>query len=413
MKGGNIFSRLGLKVKKEKEAKETNPQPHPVRHVSPVSKPLVPETPPSGKPGPWTLDPFGPTVGLEEGERMQRPRVEMSEKKRAFSKDALILNALFADLLRIVCGHLKEDKDYLAFRHSCVDFFKVTEAEQKRMDGLYLRYVMRIMMIRDSMRYQACEGRPYISAEDLLVVPKVEMCVGKTQRFPPRPKGPELDSITDLVALVKNGHVQGNLEEWLEMATAEHASIGSFALVAQKLMAISGPAEMLHEALLCAQEEIGHAELAFAVATALGAAQPQPVYAPHTVFISNDEERVLVETIEEGCVEESIGALDAARKSDNSTCPILASVWKRVAIDEAYHASFGWRVVSYLVEKDDSKKRLDLFKQTFDQSLSKRGTDSFAIMLNNLVSRGESVEPPSTSSVMGTVLSILRQSIFE
>lgn len=185
------------------------------------------------------------------------------------------------------------------------------------MDAVYERYVQKIWEKKRRMR--AKKGRPYIGEEDDLVVPTVEMCEAKTKAFPPRPKGPELDSIADLVALVKNGPVQGDLEEWLEMATAEHASIGSFALVAQKLMAISGPAEMLHEALLCAQEEIGYAELAFAVARGLGAPQPQPVYAPHTVFISNDEERVLSETIEEGCVEESIGALDAARKSDNST----------------------------------------------------------------------------------------------
>lgn len=83
--------------------------------------------------GPWKLTTADMPWQHKDVSLIQRPRVEMAEK-RAFSNrggDALILEALFADLLRIVCGHLEEDKDYLAFRHSCVDFSKLPRRSRK------------------------------------------------------------------------------------------------------------------------------------------------------------------------------------------------------------------------------------------------------------------------------------------
>ncbi len=99
------------------------------------------------------------------------------------------------------------------------------------------------------------------------------------------------------------------------MALAEHASIGSFAVTAQKLCAAGAPAAMISEALTCAQEEIGHAELALAVARALGASHRdcEPVYRPHQVSVSGDLELLLHDTLQEGCLMETIGALEAAR----------------------------------------------------------------------------------------------------
>jgi hypothetical protein len=63
------------------------------------------------------------------------------------------------------------------------------------------------------------------------------------------------------------------------------------------------------------QEEIGHAELAFAVARVLGWSNAaEPVYTPHGVTVSGDMDALLRDTLEEGCLMETVGALDAARR---------------------------------------------------------------------------------------------------
>ena len=70
--------------------------------------------------------------------------------------------------------------------------------------------------------------------------------------------------------------------------------------------------------LLLAQEEIGHAELAFAVARTLGWCNAlEPVYTLHNVCVNGDIETLLHDTLEEGCLMETVGALDAARRADS------------------------------------------------------------------------------------------------
>eukprot|EP01124_Arcella_intermedia_P013163 TRINITY_DN19579_c0_g1_i1.p1 TRINITY_DN19579_c0_g1~~TRINITY_DN19579_c0_g1_i1.p1 ORF type:complete len:297 (+),score=59.68 TRINITY_DN19579_c0_g1_i1:126-893(+) len=142
---------------------------------------------------------------------------------------------------------------------------------------------------------------------------------------------------------------------WLNSGKAEHASIASFALFSQKLMAIGAPTHMVSRALQCAQEEIGHAKMCFELSAAYKGEEVKGVdqnfnisYDTQTVKVSNDTKKVFQDTVLEGCLMETLSALDAARKAGQQGDPVLGAVWRRIAVEEGGHSGFAWNVVQWI-----------------------------------------------------------------
>jgi hypothetical protein len=107
----------------------------------------------------------------------------------------------------------------------------------------------------------------------------------------------------DVTSLSHEERVQ-RAHKWTEAGKSEHASIASFALFAQKLLAIGAPAHLVTEALQCAQEEITHAAFAFTLASAYAGHQVVPsTYDAHTMTVAPELMRIIEDTIREGCVE--------------------------------------------------------------------------------------------------------------
>jgi hypothetical protein len=122
---------------------------------------------------------------------------------------------------------------------------------------------------------------------------------------------------------------------------------------------------MVTESLLCAQEEALHAHLAFHLASSLAppsSSLPSLIqattYPPHTCSITGDVASLLTETIYEGCVEETLGALRAAKEAGREEeDPAFRQFWSRIAADEAYHASYAWRIVKVWREGGGKEKK--------------------------------------------------------
>lgn len=157
---------------------------------------------------------------------------------------------------------------------------------------------------------------------------------------------------------------------WSEIGRSEHAAIASFGLYAQQLLAVGAPMDMVREAFLAADEEMGHAALSFALAEGFANARcPVPTYEQHNLSVSPSFEALIRETVNHGSLEETLGALDAARKAHPATLdsatfaaaeipsqdPIVQAVWARIAVDEAHHASFGWRVLQWALKADRNR----------------------------------------------------------
>lgn len=133
--------------------------------------------------------------------------------------------------------------------------------------------------------------------------------------------------------------------QWRHAAQMEHASIASFGQFALQLLALGAPAELVERAHVAALDEIEHARICFALASAYGGERcgPGPLDAITGGFAS-DLEAVVCANVEEGCVGETLAALEAREAARLAGDPTVASALEAIAFDEEQHAQLGWSV---------------------------------------------------------------------
>lgn len=140
-------------------------------------------------------------------------------------------------------------------------------------------------------------------------------------------------------------------ELWLEAALAEHASVASFARVAQELLALGAPPTLVEANLRAGIDEIAHAQTCFTVASRL---LGRPV-GPGALPIPQPRDLTVVElavsTFLEACVEESLGAMTARVAAMACVDPEDAVHLHRIAEDEAGHAALGWQTLRWAIDE--------------------------------------------------------------
>jgi hypothetical protein len=128
--------------------------------------------------------------------------------------------------------------------------------------------------------------------------------------------------------------------EWIELGKSEHASVASFSLFAQKLLAVGAPPHLVSESLTCALEEIDHARFSFSLASAFYGHPVAPsTYSAHSITVFPDLLSLVEDTIKEGCVQEMVSALEAGRRAVEEQDEVVKRVWEKVVEDEAHHAA--------------------------------------------------------------------------
>jgi len=137
---------------------------------------------------------------------------------------------------------------------------------------------------------------------------------------------------------------------WLRDAQVEHSSVAEFSRIAADLIALGAPPDLLRDTFAAAQDEIRHAEHAFALASyyadeALGPA-PLPLPA-HTVRGARD---LAIRTFVDGCVEETVGALLVRSAAERCEDPVVQAVLRATAADESSHAALAWRTLAWILE---------------------------------------------------------------
>lgn len=139
-------------------------------------------------------------------------------------------------------------------------------------------------------------------------------------------------------------------ELWLEAALAEHASVASFARVAQELLALGAPPALIEANLRAGLDEIEHAQACFTIASRLlgRAVGPGalPIPAPRVLTVVE----LAVSTFLEACVEESLGAMTARVAAEACVDPADAAYLHRIAEDEAGHAALGWQTLRWAID---------------------------------------------------------------
>jgi len=156
---------------------------------------------------------------------------------------------------------------------------------------------------------------------------------------------------------------------WTTAAQMEHASVGSFSRFSLQLLAVGAPPSLLERAHLAALDEIKHAELCFSLATVYAgrAVGPGPLRVDERGFRAWDLVSVAVATVEEGCVGETIAAIEAETASELAVDDAVKLVLTRIHEDEARHAELAFSFVRWAAETGGAPVKsalADAFRRT-------------------------------------------------
>jgi hypothetical protein len=147
--------------------------------------------------------------------------------------------------------------------------------------------------------------------------------------------------------------------EWTKVGLAEHASVAAFARFTLHLMSIGAPARLIERSNSAMADETLHAKLAFALASAYAGCDvgPGPL-AIDGAFSRSSFDDILVAAIREGCIGETVAAIEATAAAEHAADPDVRRVLERIAADEARHAELAWQFVRWAVERsaDDARR---------------------------------------------------------
>jgi hypothetical protein len=137
-------------------------------------------------------------------------------------------------------------------------------------------------------------------------------------------------------------------EAFAQAARLEHASVAAFARFSLQLMSLGAPPELLVASARAQLDEVAHAQGCFALATRYWgeAVGPGPLVVQGALD-SMDVESIVVTAIAEGCIGESVAALEAREALVRCQDPETTQLLTRIAADEAEHAALAWRFVAW------------------------------------------------------------------
>ncbi|MEZ4382866.1 MAG: ferritin-like domain-containing protein, partial [Nannocystaceae bacterium] len=139
---------------------------------------------------------------------------------------------------------------------------------------------------------------------------------------------------------------------WTADGLAEHASVASFARFILELLAVGAPAELVSAAQRALAEEIEHARLCFALASAYRGAPvgPGPLAIDAALDGGGDLRSIVARALVEGCIGETLAALQAGVAAASTGDPAVAAALQSIADDELEHAALAWSFVRWAID---------------------------------------------------------------
>ena len=138
---------------------------------------------------------------------------------------------------------------------------------------------------------------------------------------------------------------------WTRAAQDEHASIAAFNLFSMQLLGLGAPARLVADAQRAAMDEVEHARLCFALASAYGDEPIGPGRLAMSSAVDVDLVAFAVATFVDGCVGEGAAALIAREAAAGCVDPHLRAALTRLADDEQRHAELAWSTVAWAVHR--------------------------------------------------------------
>ncbi len=206
-------------------------------------------------------------------------------------------------------------------------------------------------------------GRPYLVDDQ----PRVASVLRGTESRWAEGERPRVDDLTaaERAALAA---------AWTADALAEHASVASFSRFSLALLAVGAPGDLLHLAHGAALDEVRHAQLCFALASAYAGEPLAPGRFPagEAMEVGASLAALAVSTVREGCIGETVAAVLAAEQLARATDPAVRAALAEIAADEARHAELAWRTVAWAVETGGCEVRTAV-SRAFGEAVAKPG----------------------------------------
>lgn len=138
-------------------------------------------------------------------------------------------------------------------------------------------------------------------------------------------------------------------QAWTELALMEHASIAAFARFTLQLLSLGAPPDLVERSNAAQVDETRHARVCFAIASAYGAKSvgPGALRIDGALEETSSLLDVLVNVIEEGCIGETIAALEAAEAREHAIEPAVRRELLSISRDELRHAELAWSFVEW------------------------------------------------------------------
>jgi hypothetical protein len=197
--------------------------------------------------------------------------------------------------------------------------------------------------------YHVCVGgRPFVVDD----VPQTAALRSDTRWCDELPDLPTADMPPEILSALATA--------WAEAGLHEHASIASFARFGLELLALGAPARLLREVAVAADDERRHATSCFSLARRFGAIAvgpgPLPIPGPALARLGDPVATALA-LFDEGCVNESVAACEAAEAASCCRDPQVTAVLEIIAADERRHALLAWDALRWLIDRHGDRVR--------------------------------------------------------
>ena len=141
-------------------------------------------------------------------------------------------------------------------------------------------------------------------------------------------------------------------DDWLLDALFEHASVASFSRLSLELLAAAAPAALLRDVHEAAMDEVRHAELCFALASAYAGAPLEPAGFPIAgpIAVERDLAAIAAYSVVEGCIGETLAAVQAEEQRKRAKDPAVVRALEITVADEIRHAELSFRLVAWAID---------------------------------------------------------------
>ena len=158
---------------------------------------------------------------------------------------------------------------------------------------------------------------------------------------------------------------------WLQQAEGEHASVASFARHTLQLMSLGAPSDLLEASQAASIDEIKHAKMCYGLASSFLEQDMVPgVFDVENSLEGLNVKDIIQSVIQEGCVEETLAAIEAHYREYLAKDPGVKATLKEIAEDETRHAKLAWDTVIWIAKKYPEHK--SFAEKTFDDQLERQ-----------------------------------------